>query len=123
MPADITLTVGQKLWFVREDNWAPSRNEPFEKARELTVERLGRKWAYCGVHRVHRQTLIVDGEGYGSPGRCYLSREHYEAEKAADSAWNELHVQTRRSRPGNGPTAEAIRQAAALLGVELPDAR
>jgi hypothetical protein len=118
------LVVGQKLLFVREDRLAISyqrgRNETIDQATELTVERLGRKWARCGSYRVHRYTLDVDGDGYGSPGRCYLSREHYAAEKAADRAWRALSTKLLH-RPDNGPSAEAIRQAAALLGVEIPD--
>lgn len=114
------LVVGQALLFTREDSFAADRNDPIEKARELTVDSLGRRWAYCGGFRVDRNTLAVSGDGYGSPGRCYLSREHYAAEKAAEWAWNKLHEQTRRHRPGNGPSEDDIRRAAALLGVEIP---
>lgn len=53
-------TVGQTLW------WEGSRY-----AYTLTIERVGRRWLTLdNGYRVDRQTLIADGGGYVSPGRC-----------------------------------------------------
>lgn len=78
------LTVGQKLWFVPERNYhgAP---------REVTVEKIGRVWATVNnAPRVSLNTLMVDGGGYDSPGRCHLSRDVWEAERKRQIAWSPL---------------------------------
>lgn len=123
------LRVGQVLLFVHEDpfagGYARGRNETIDQATEITVERIGRKWAHCSPgYRVDRHTLAVSGEGYSSPGRCYLSREHYAAEKAADAAWRAFlaRVHSIYRRPP-GLTAEAIRQAMDVLGLQPPEDR
>jgi hypothetical protein len=110
----MTLTVGQKLWFV----WADKRRgDP----HEVTVTRIGRKWAYLDryeTYRIDSNTLAVDGgAGRSSPGHCYLSREGYEASLARNRAWNDLRKEIdRRKRPA-GVTVEQIAEARRLLGL------
>ena len=112
MPADQTtdLSVGQKLWFV------PDRH--FGQPREVTVLKIGRKWAAISERgdRIDIETLVVDGKGYSSPGRCYRSREGYETIAAANAAWDALMRDLRNTyqRP-RGLTVEDIEQARRIL--------
>ena len=78
------VTVGQRLLYVPAQNRGPPR--------EVTVTRVGRKWFEAnGVYsRISIETLWVDGGQYGSPGRCWLSAESYEAEKSRQAAWSEF---------------------------------
>lgn len=106
------LSVGQTLYFV------PHRGAP----REVTITSVGRKWAYFGRHdQIRMETMAVQWDGFDH-GRVYLSEADYEAERAADNIWAALYRKILpRSRPP-GITADAIRQAAALLGIELSEA-
>lgn len=108
---DPKLAVGQTLWMVRTRGWGAPQ--------EVVVAKIGRKWATLAGNqgRVEIGTLWLDGDGYSPPGQCYLSREVWEAEKRADVAWNALFRSYRRRPPDL--TADTIRQAAALLGIEI----
>ena len=80
------LKVGQKLWYVPNNRGGQ---------HEVTVIKVGRMWAHVGTHvgirgRIDMETLIADGGGYGSPGRCYLSQEHYNSELRRVRKWGEL---------------------------------
>lgn len=79
------LVVGQTLLYVPNDL---RRSEP----REVTVTKIGRKWADIsgGYNRISITTLDVDGYGYSSPGKCWRSREAYESHKKLCEAWSEL---------------------------------
>ncbi len=117
------LHPGQTLLFLR----SRSRAETVQFA-EYTIERVGRVWAHTtggrAAMRINKHTLVVDGGGYESPGRCYFSLDHYEAERQADAAWTALNQKVTYRRPPN-MTAETIREAAALLGIAIkaePDA-
>lgn len=109
------LKEGQVLWFVPyEKRWS--------REREVVVSKVGRKWAVIddGRNRVDASTLEVDGKGYVSPGKCYVSREVYEIEKARRDSWQALRraLDERRSAP-DGVTTESIAAAAALLNIQL----
>jgi hypothetical protein len=111
------LTVGQVLLFVPADNrWSG----PYE----VTVEKVGRRWATMsrGCGRVDINTLIVDGAGYSSPGRCYLSREEWESRRRADAAWKALcrHMERARWKAPDHLNAADIAKAAEALGITLP---
>jgi hypothetical protein len=117
--ARMTLSVGQKLWYV-----------PYErrgKPCEVVVKTIGRKWAGIdsGLDRVDMKTLIVDGAGYSSPGRCYLSRAEWEADVALEVAWGALwrDVHAASYRCPDGVTVENIQAARKLLRIDPPDAR
>jgi hypothetical protein len=110
----MTLTIGQKLWFV------PDRRSGM--AREVTVSKIGRKWASLdtwGDLRIDVSTLQADGRGYSSPGRCYFSHAAWEAEVALDAAWTalwrDMHDTYRRR---DGVTVENIQAARKLLNLD-----
>lgn len=106
------ITVGQTLYYV------PCRGSP----REITITNVGRKWAYFGRRdeRVNVETMVVFWGGY--EGHCYLSAADYEAELSADKAWNALYSKIWPKNRRHGITAAAIREAAALLGVDIGEA-
>ncbi len=77
------LEVGQKLW------WVPSHHPKL--ACEVTVIKLGRKWATLNnQYRIDMATLCADGGQFSSPGRCYLSQKRHEEEVVRDQAWAEF---------------------------------
>lgn len=74
------LTVGQTLWYV------PSGRHG--NPHEITVEKVGRKWATCSRFlRIDMETLAADGGNYSSPGSCYLSKADHDAEVALEETW------------------------------------
>lgn len=80
---DQRLSLGQTLWYVPSSR----RGTP----HEAKIQGLGRKWATLdNGERINISTLLADGGQYFSPGRCYLSKEAYEAELAVCKAWNEF---------------------------------
>jgi hypothetical protein len=107
------VKAGDTLWYVPHISYRGSQ-------RELTITKVGRIWASTGDRiptRIHKRTLEVNGEGFSSPGRCFRSRDHYERWKVAVDVWNRL-----RRRMNDCPpdvTEQRVRQAAALLGVEI----
>lgn len=78
--------VGQQVWFVPNEKY---HGEP----RYLTVTKLGRRWIVTNQRgkRFDRETLVIDGGGYNSPGRVWLDKEEWEAESAKSKAWEEMH--------------------------------
>jgi hypothetical protein len=113
---EMKLNVGQTLVFV------PSgfrRGQP----TEVTVTKIGRKWADIEgtfyTDRIEIDTLHADGGKYSSPGRCYLSREEYETEKATGDAWWAFSrtIDGEHSAP-EGVTAETIQNVVKQLGLE-----
>jgi hypothetical protein len=76
-------TIGQKLYCVPATKpllWSPPLN--------VTITAIGRKWVtishggIAGRFLLADKYMTLDGGKYRSPGRCYLSREDYEAEQA-----------------------------------------
>jgi hypothetical protein len=112
------LTVGQTLLFEA----APHSNS--RGRGTVTVTAAGRKWAeiegFC-TGRISLDTLEVDGRGYSSPGRCYLSKEDWMMTEGRNRAWDALRSSLQRS-PADEVTCDKIIEAASLLGikVELP---
>ena len=108
------ITVGQRLWFVYEDH---RRGEP----REITVIKVGRKWAQLSnYYRIDINTMVVDGGVYPSPGKCYESQKHYEYCCAANKLWDATRNGMRYVVPV-GVTLNDIKQARKLLGLEDVD--
>lgn len=104
-PTPEKVVIGQKLWYVPREL---RRADP----REVTVTKVGRKWAdVSGGHgRINVETLEVDGRGYSSPGKCWRSREEYEAYDALCKAWDELR--TLLSRHWSPPAGVTLNQVA-----------
>lgn len=114
------LAVGQTLHFV------PAHRHN-GNSHDVVVMKIGRKWADIRPadwqHKSHRIALDdwrADGGGYSSPGRCYASKEVYDAETARREAWQGLQRQMRDAcgQPPDGVTVDAMRQARLLLGLE-----
>lgn len=104
------LTKGQTLFFV------PSHLRRRE-ASDVEVTKVGRKWAQLSNgHRIDVETMRVDGGGYTSPGRCWVSREDYEREVLRNQAWRALRDAIGAFVP-NGVSLEDIAAARALLKV------
>jgi hypothetical protein len=79
------LTVGQKLWFVPN---ARRHGIPCW----VTVTKVGRMWANADkiCNRINITTGHIDGKGYHSPGRVYLSHEAYAADSALQKEWEKF---------------------------------
>jgi len=61
------------------------------EARNVCVGKVGSKWITLDTgDRVNLETLEINDGNYSSPGRCYLSIEHYEQEQRRLAAWREL---------------------------------
>ena len=110
----MSLAVGQELWFVHRE-----RRSGVPHA--VTVTKVGRKWASIsewGI-RIDIETMVADGGGLSSPGRCWLSREAWEQEEERQKAWGRLReFFNRRWSAPDGISIDAIRQATALLSEE-----
>ncbi|KVP65662.1 hypothetical protein WJ96_04655 [Burkholderia ubonensis] len=108
--------VGQKLWFVgaRLGNFKALNGE-------VTVTAVGKKWADVQGEfhgRVDVTTLVADGKGYASPGRCYLSRLEWLDKEGSKLAWEALRVSMLGSCPAE-LSYETIVQAGKLLGLDI----
>lgn len=109
------LVEGQELWFVPQQRY-------LGKPRFVTVTKVGRVWAQIseGGYRINKDTLAVDGQGFTSPGKCYASRELYEAETQRQETWSDLRRKI--DRTWGAPdyvTAADIAAAAKLLKIDL----
>lgn len=112
----MSLTAGQKLFYV------PTRRP--ENAHEVTITKVGRKWAQVLElrYRIDVNTLAVDGGQWISPGQCYYSRELYEEHLELRRAWDEL-IALMRNWYGPPPAhlgLRGIRQMLAMLGSANP---
>ncbi len=97
------LAEGQTLYFVPNTRgWAPY---------EITIVRLGRVWATTrressiGViesPKISIENLVADGGKFASPGRAYLSREHYEHRQLRSALWLQI-----RTKLGWNPPPES----------------
>ncbi len=106
------IQVGQKLWRVASRRRGGN-------GFEVTVSKVGRKWAELDGYatgRIDLETLCVDGGNYMSPATCYLSRESYEAECTLRAANAEFKV--RMSEYNNLFSLEQIRAAEKILWPE-----
>lgn len=109
------LTIGQKLYYVPY-RWS-YHSDPNE-GTVVAVKKIGRRWATLdNNHRIDIETMQADGNGYSSPGMCYLSKVAYEKEIEADSAWKELNGHLTISRPKH-LNAEQIRVMIKIINGE-----
>lgn len=58
---------GDKLYYVSDGRR--------ESRRWVEVKKVGRIWIYLGHMRASVKTGIIDGHGYSSPGRVFVSQE------------------------------------------------
>lgn len=108
-----TLRVGDKLWYV-------PRERRDGDGREVTVAKIGRRWATmegAWPLRIDMETLAADGGEYSSPGSCFASREAYEAYIALVAAWGDFVMRLTRWRPPAGVDLEWIEAARVRLGL------
>ena len=105
------LQVGQKLW------WVPSARYGMSE-QEVTVEKIGRKWATLsgGRYRIDIKTLRADGSNYCSPGTCYIDKEAFLIERETRLLWCKLRTSLTLQLPA-GVTVSDIQQAMQLLKV------
>lgn len=111
------LKVGQKLWFVGARGF---RNE-----YEVEIINVGRVYASISrAGRIFLDTLLVDGGGYSSPGRCYLSRDAWDAEKSRDLAWANIRsaISQQHSTPKDFDPIK-LAEISKLLGVYIEEAK
>lgn len=106
------LQVGQTLYFVGRDRY-------HGPARDVTVTKIGRKWASLdNGYRISLESLYADGGQYASPGRCWPNREAYEAALYRAHKWSALRKWLdHKYSPPEGVTVEQMQQAAKLLGL------
>ena len=88
------------------------------------ITKVGRKWItlekYNGRSwRFDIKTWRLDGGEYYSPGTCYPSEQEYLSQQALNNAWLELRKKIQYKSINPDVTLEKVRQAAALLGIEL----
>lgn len=114
--ADAPFSVGQTIYYARVKQYPRGEIDLIPEV----ITAIGRKWATIGrAGRFDMQTRMVDGGGYSSPGRIYLSVEEYETRVANAKAWAALERAIRYKSLPPGISAEAIERAAELLGVKL----
>ena len=106
---DKKLQEGQKLWWVYSSS---RRGQP----REVTVTKVGRKWAQIDNNcRIDIETLLADGGDHMSPGGCYLSKDIYDAEVALQKAWSGMKRDIQYAPIQDGVTVVDIEAARTLL--------
>ena len=103
------LAEGQKLW------WVPNRSR-FAQQKEVTVTKVGRKWAQLDNNeRIDIETLVADAGQYSPNGHCYVSRESYEESVALSNAWSNMKRDLQYGASPDGVTIEDIEKARQLL--------
>lgn len=115
------LSEGQVLWFVGNE-LGNFKNQ----VGEVTVTKVGRKWAELrskdipglSRYRLNVETLVVDGQGYSNPGRCFLSRLDWLNQEGPKLAWMQLRQHLLNPCPDD-LSFETIQYAATLLGLEI----
>lgn len=123
------LSIGQKLLFVPSEH-KRTREQP----RDLIVMKVGRKWAEVGftvgmpdnrnygphsAGRINVETLWMDGGQYASSGRCWPSREAWEAEENRQATWRALCGRFAHTSAPKGLSQDAMRQIAATIDAAI----
>ncbi len=102
MTAANKLKPGDTLFWV-PDNYGNPRN--------VTIEKVGRKWLTVGRHRVHAETLVGETPGYGRVAQCYLSEAEHRALIDRRLAWGNLRrVVANIGMPPKGLSTDQINQ-------------
>jgi hypothetical protein len=105
--------VGDTLWFYYDGN------NGHRDDKEVTITKVGSCWLYlCNRHRVDKKTLIADGKGYSSPGKCYLSKKDCDDELALIKEWGLLRRNIGACyNPPKDISLEIVKQAREILGL------
>lgn len=77
-----------KKYKVGDTLYRVSRGLGYDK--EITIDRVGRKWLYYGRERIDPETLLASVDGYGAVAQCYPDKATYEAKMARMQAWGRL---------------------------------
>jgi hypothetical protein len=102
------LKVGQTLYFASGQQWIPSGN--------VTVTRIGRKWAYLSNgRRMSKESFVVDGVGFTSPGCCWLSKEEHDAQLGRQRTWASIWALVGSAR--RAPAHLTIEELQAIEGL------
>jgi len=102
------FTVGQVLYYVPE-----SRHN---QSKCVTITKVGRIWLSCDGMRISKETLRADGNGYASPGECWLSKEEYDRYRELCKAWEELKRRIRdQYQPSKDLSVDDIQGVIRLL--------
>lgn len=111
------LTVGQTLWYIPEYRQRP------DAGREVTVERIGRAYAYLAKSglRVCLKTWFVSSPGWTGQGKCYASEAAWRDAVETMEMWRQFCRTVARVDLRPGVTVADISAAAALLKIELPN--
>lgn len=107
-------SINQVMWFVGAGNFV-------RVCGEVTITEVGRKWArITGAFkgRIALDTLMADGAGYSSPGRCYASKQEWLNQDGPRHAWQALSSSMPTACPAD-LSYETIVQAAKMLGVDI----
>lgn len=90
--------------------------------RDCIVARIGRDWVTLtsgGRFRIDDPEMRLVERLMMSPGRCYVSREAYEAARERDRLWVVFSEAVRRDLSGSTYTADQILAAAGALGINV----
>ena len=105
--------VGQQLWFVPTDRrWGTSYF--------LTIEKVGKKWIHFPNNRKAEIENLLVMSGDHSLGRCYVSKDDYEASQKIIRYWTALRSSIHWN-PTPGISVEDIEKACELLGLNKAD--
>lgn len=118
MEHTIKYEAGQRLWMQYPRYVYESGN-----GMEVTVTRVGRKYAYIKTdshdeYRIEVGQRHVDGKGAyfnNSPGTLWVSKADADAAHALSEEWREFVARLNSNTP-QGMTAEKLAQIKALIG-------
>ncbi len=109
------------MFQVGQTVWVRLFHPRLKTLHPYTITKIARKWVTLGddTYRFDLKTMELDGKGYSSPGRVYLSEEQYDQEVALGAAWDTLRTRARDNMTApTGVTTERILQALKLLGLD-----
>ena len=110
----LIFTEGAKFWFV------PSDPRYVDRSREVTVTRVGRKWAVLDDKmRADLTTGQVDGGNYTSPGCVWPSEGVWRETRRRAEVWRAISRTTAYGAPPSGVSLGELEAIYAKL-VEAP---
>jgi hypothetical protein len=108
------LAPGQTVYVVR------ARRHPDCTFIERTIQKIGRKWVELSDgKRFDKETMLLDGGAYSSPGKVYLAQQDFHDEQAFNSTFEAFRRAVQHQLAPSGLTLAKVRQAAEILGYKL----